>query len=361
MVSDDFFMARAIQLARHGRFTTRPNPVVGCVIVLNGEIVGEGWHEKAGGPHAEIVALKQAAARAKGATVYVTLEPCSHYGRTPPCADALIEVGVARVVAAMQDPNPQVAGAGLQRLRSAGIEVKTGIMEAEARALNPGFIQRMEQGRPYVRLKLAASLDGRTAMANGESKWITGEAARADVQKLRARSSAIVTGAGTVLADNPSLTVRTEMVSEQPLRVIVDSHLSTPPDAKIFSEPGSTLVVTASEDGEAADLLVNSGAEVLCLPSANHGVDLVALMNHLVILQCNDVMIEAGSTLSGSALACGIVDEVVVYLAPHLMGAEAKGMFKLPEITSIGDRIALDIYDVRAIGPDWRISARVKR
>lgn len=354
-------MARAVQLARRGRFTTRPNPVVGCVIVQGNKIVGEGWHEKAGGPHAEVVALKQAGANAKGAIVYVTLEPCSHQGRTPPCADALIKSGVARVVVAMQDPNPEVAGAGIERLGAAGILVETGIMESEARALNPGFIQRMERSRPYVRLKLAASLDGRTAMANGESKWITGEAARADVQKIRARSSAIVTGAGTVLADNPSLTVRTETVVEQPLRVIVDSHLSTPADAKIFSEPGNTLVVTASEDGEAADQLVKAGAEVLRLPSASHGVDLVALMDHLASLQCNDVMIEAGSTLSGSALACGIVDELIVYLAPHLMGAEAKGMFKLPEINAMEERIELEIFDVRAVGPDWRISARVKQ
>lgn len=361
MVSNSLFMARAMQLAGYGRFTARPNPVVGCVIVLDGEIVGEGWHEKAGGPHAEVVALKQAGAKAKGATVYVTLEPCSHHGRTPPCADALIKSGVARVVVAMQDPNPQVAGAGIERLRAAGIDVETGLMEAAARDLNPGFIRRMERGRPYVRLKLAASLDGRTAMASGESKWITGEAARADVQKLRARSSAIITGAGTVLADNPSLTVRTETVVEQPLRVIVDSHLSTPADAKIFSEPGATLVVTASDDSEAADLLVKAGAEVLRLPSANHGVDLVAVMDHLVSLQCNDVMIEAGSTLSGSALACGIVDELIVYLAPHLMGADAKGMFKLPEITSMNERIELEIFDIRAVGSDWRISARVKK
>jgi len=360
-MNDNVYMARAVQLATRGLYTAHPNPRVGCVIVHDGKIVGEGWHERTGGPHAEVVALKDAGDAAKGATVYVTLEPCSHTGRTPPCADALVDAGVSRVVIGMQDPNPKVAGNGIERLQQAGIDTLVGIQENECRALNPGFIRRMEAGRPYVRLKLAISLDGRTAMVSGESKWITSEAARADVQRLRARSSAIVTGAGTVLADDPSLTVRTEKVAQQPLRVIVDSHLSTPATAKIFHDGGETMVVTASEDAEAAEELVNAGAEVIQFSSANHGFNLEELMQLLAERECNEVLIEAGATLAGSALASGIVDELVVYVAPHVMGAVARGMFNIPGLEAMEDRIELEVQDVRMVGPDIRIRSLVKR
>jgi diaminohydroxyphosphoribosylaminopyrimidine deaminase/5-amino-6-(5-phosphoribosylamino)uracil reductase len=359
-MNDHAYMARAIQLAKLGNFTAHPNPRVGCVIVKDQVIVAEGWHEKTGGPHAEVMALAIAGEQAKGATVYVTLEPCSHTGRTPPCADALVNAGVRRVVIAMQDPNPRVAGTGFERLRNAGIEVSVGLLESEARRINPGFIRRMEWGLPYVRLKMAVSLDGRTAMASGESKWITGEAARADVQKLRARSSAIVTGAGTILSDDPSLSVRTETVTRQPLRVIVDSHLSTPPDAKILAEDGEVLVVTVSEDAEASMALVDAGAEITQLSSAAHGVDLPELMQYLAERECNEVLIEAGATLAGSALSSRIVDELVIYVAPHLMGSDAKGMFNMPELQTMQDRIELAIQDVRMIGDDLRITALVQ-
>ncbi len=359
-MKDMDYMIRAIQLARRGTYTAHPNPRVGCVIVGNNTVVGEGWHQVTGGPHAEAVALAAAGDKARGATAFVTLEPCSHTGRTPPCADALIESGVTRVVIGMMDPNPQVAGAGIKKLQDAGIAVESGVQEAEARKLNPGFISRMERGLPYVRAKLAVSLDGRTAMASGESKWITGEAARADVQRLRARSSAIVTGAGTVLSDDPSLTVRTEEVAHQPLRVIVDSHLSAPAQSRIFSEKGNTVVVTASEDGEAAEQLVNAGAEVVQLSSASQGVDLHELMKYLAERECNEVLIEAGATLTGSALEAGIIDELIVYMAPHIMGAKAKGMFNIPGLELMENRKELIIHDVRSVGQDIRISAFVR-
>ncbi|MDX5152444.1 MAG: bifunctional diaminohydroxyphosphoribosylaminopyrimidine deaminase/5-amino-6-(5-phosphoribosylamino)uracil reductase RibD [Acidiferrobacterales bacterium] len=359
-MNDFAYMARAIQLAKLGNFTAHPNPRVGCVIVQDRDIIAEGWHKKTGEPHAEAIALAAAGDRARGATVYVTLEPCSHTGRTPPCADALIAAGVGRVVVGMQDPNPSVAGSGVARLRDAGIEVSVGVLESEARLLNPGFIRRMERGLPYVRVKLAVSLDGRTAMANGESKWITGDAARADVQKLRARSSAIVTGAGTILADNPLLTVRTEEVIKQPLRVIVDTNLSTPANSKIFSTEGEVLVVTVSEDEEAARMLVDAGAEVIQLSSAAHGVDLLELMQYLAENECNEVMIEAGATLAGSAVASGIVNELVVYIAPHLMGADSKGMFALPGLQEMEERVGLQFQDIRMVGNDLRITALVQ-
>ncbi|MGW8247067.1 MAG: bifunctional diaminohydroxyphosphoribosylaminopyrimidine deaminase/5-amino-6-(5-phosphoribosylamino)uracil reductase RibD [Acidiferrobacterales bacterium] len=359
-MNDFAYMARAIQLAKLGNFTAHPNPRVGCVIVKDQEIIAEGWHQKTGEPHAEAIALAAAGDQARGATVYVTLEPCSHTGRTPPCADALIGAGVSRVVVGMQDPNPSVAGSGVERLRNAGIEVSLGVLEEAARKLNPGFIRRMERGLPYVRVKLAVSLDGRTAMASGESKWITGEAARADVQKLRASSSAIVTGAGTILADDPLLTVRTEEVVKQPLRVIVDSYLSTPPDSKIFSTEGEVLVVTVSEDEEATGALVDAGAEVVQLSSAAHGVDLLELMQYLAERGCNEVMFEAGASLAGSAVASGIVNELVIYIAPRLMGADAKGMFALPGLKAMAERVELNFQDIRMVGNDLRITALVQ-
>ncbi|WP_240905990.1 bifunctional diaminohydroxyphosphoribosylaminopyrimidine deaminase/5-amino-6-(5-phosphoribosylamino)uracil reductase RibD [Thiorhodococcus mannitoliphagus] len=362
------YMARAIQLAERGRLTTDPNPRVGCVLVRDGEIVGEGWHRRAGEPHAERFALVTAAERARGATAYVTLEPCCHHGRTPPCTDGLIAAGVARVVCAMVDPNPLVAGQGLAQLREAGIETETGLMEAEARALNPGFVKRMEQGRPYVRCKLAASLDGRTAMASGESKWISSEAARRDVQRLRARSSAIMTGIGTVLADDPSLNVRldpsqlTGMDAEdpvrQPLRVVVDTFWRMPPMARMLALPGETLVAGAEHLPERAAALEAAGAQVVVCPRHLGRVDLPALMETLAQRAINEVLLETGPTLAGAAVSAGLVDEIILYLAPHLMGQSAQGLFDLPLVEAMADRVALDILDVRRVGPDLRISAR---
>lgn len=355
---DHRYMARAIQLAARGRFTD-PNPRVGCVIVNQGVIVGEGWHEKAGEPHAEVHALKQAGAQAEGATVYVTLEPCCHHGKTPPCSDALINARVERVVAAMVDPNQQVAGKGLTQLQEAGISVEYGLLESQAKELNLGFIKRMQTGRPYVRCKLAMSLDGRTAMASGESKWITSEAAREDVQRLRAASSAIVTGVGTVLADDPSLTVRLQKDSRQPLRVVVDTNLSMPPAAKMLKEPGDTLVMTCSDDQDVIKSLKKAGADVYVMPVCNMNVDMSAVLEQLGEMQINDVLLETGATLSGSMLQAGLIDELIIYMAPVLMGNGARGLFHLPELMDMQDKIALDITDVRAVGKDWRITARV--
>lgn len=354
--ADDYrYMAQALQLAERGLYTTDPNPRVGCVVVRQDVVVGEGWHQFAGGPHAEIIALQQAGDRAQGATVYVSLEPCSHFGRTPPCADALIEAQVGRVVAAMMDPNPDVSGAGIARLKAKGVEVELGVLEAQACALNPGFVKRMRIGLPYVRCKVAMSLDGRTAMASGESKWITSPPARADVQHWRARSSAIVTGSGTVIADDPSLLVRLEQPHRQPLRVVVDSRLRIPMDAQIFSAAGKVLIATAQTE----PMAYSSLAEVVSLPNAQGRVDLEALLRFLATQQLNEVLIEAGPTLSGAFLSAGLVDELVIYIAPHLMGSTAQGLFHLPALASLADRIELDVTDIRAVGADWRIVARI--
>ncbi|MBI3561911.1 MAG: bifunctional diaminohydroxyphosphoribosylaminopyrimidine deaminase/5-amino-6-(5-phosphoribosylamino)uracil reductase RibD [Gammaproteobacteria bacterium] len=353
-------MARALQLAELGMFTTDPNPRVGCVISREAQIVGEGWHQRAGGPHAEIHALRLAGSKAQGATAYVSLEPCCHYGRTPPCTDALINAKVARVVVAMQDPNPKVAGHGLQQLRNAGIAVEVGCLEEQARALNPGFIKRMQAGRPWVRNKMAMSLDGRTAMADGDSKWISSEAARLDVQRLRARSSAILTGVGTILTDDPSLTVRLDSELIQPLRVVMDTYLSTPPKARVLSEPGQTLIVTCSEDPDACELLQSASARVLTLPRKGNNVDLEALLEKLAELEVNEVLLEAGATLSGAMLQAGLIDELVIYMAPLLLGDTARALYRLPLLHTMADRIELQITDVRAVGVDWRISARLK-
>lgn len=355
-------MARALRLAERGLYTTAPNPRVGCVLTRDGQVVGEGWHEYAGGPHAEINALKAAGGLAAGATAYVTLEPCSHHGRTPPCSDALIKAGVSRVVAAMKDPNPRVSGEGLARLREAGINVLAGLLEDEAEALNPGFVKRMRTAKPYVRCKLAASLDGRTAMASGESKWITSEAARRDVHRLRARSSAIMTGIGTVLTDDPSLNVRLEGYESvrHPLRVILDPRLSTPENAGMLRLPGETLIVTASDDDEQRERLETAGAEVVRLAGGPDAIDLPALMRLLAEREMNEVLLETGATLSGAALRAGIIDEMTIYLAPLLMGDAARGMFHLPGLDTMTQGIELDIQDVRAVGRDWRVTARVK-
>ncbi|RUM94681.1 MAG: bifunctional diaminohydroxyphosphoribosylaminopyrimidine deaminase/5-amino-6-(5-phosphoribosylamino)uracil reductase RibD [Thiothrix sp.] len=356
-------MARAMCLAEKGLYSTRPNPRVGCVIVKNGEVVGEGFHISAGGPHAEIHALKKAGAAAQGSTVYVTLEPCSHYGRTPPCADALIEAGVRRVIAAMSDPNPQVAGKGLERLRAAGVEVSSGLLESQAVALNPGFTKRMRCGRPWLRVKLAMSLDGRTAMASGESQWITGEAARKDVQSLRARSCAILTGAGTVREDNPSLNVRNgaknlsrPVADGQPLRVILSSRGENLSSSKLFDLDGNILIFCASDMPDS--IRERANVECLKIASDSTGLDLNAVMDELGRRGINECHVEAGATLSGALLEAGLVDEIIIYMAPLIMGDQARGLFHLPEIQTMAQRIPMRISDIRAVGNDWRITAQ---
>ena len=353
------FMSYAMRLAKHGMNTTTPNPRVGCVIVKDNEIVGEGWHVRAGEAHAEIHALKAAGEKAKAAIVYVTLEPCSHHGRTSPCSDALIKAGVAKVVIAMQDPHLRVNGEGIQKLLDAGIQVETGLLEKQAEELNPGFIKRMRTARPYVRLKLAMSLDGRTAMASGESKWITSAAAREDVQRLRAQSCGIVTGVGTVLADDPSMDVRLEDVERQPLRVVIDTNLSMPATAKMLSLPGETIVMTCAEDEEVIEQLSQAGAKVINIPYCSTNVNLATVLDTLGEMGLNEVLIETGATLSGSMLQDGLIDELVVYMAPLLMGDGARGLFRLPGLETMDDKVQLEITDMRAVGCDWRITAKV--
>lgn len=356
---DHGMMARALQLAERGLWTTSPNPRVGCVLVRAGEIVGEGWHERAGEPHAEVHALRAAGARAKGATAYVTLEPCSHHGRTPPCAEALIAAGVTRVVAAMTDPNPLVAGRGLALLQAAGIETSSGLLEAEARELNIGFVARMTRGRPWLRLKAAASLDGKTALNNGVSQWITGPAARRDGHAWRARACAILTGIGTVRDDDPQLTVRDVATTRQPLRVVVDSRLETPATARIL-HGGPVLVAGAVEDAERIALLRSTGAEVLILPNAAGKVELRDLLEELARRGINEVHAEAGFKLNGSLLREGLVDELLLYLAPCLIGHDASGLFNLPELASLDGKHRLQIRDLRQVGEDIRLIARLR-
>lgn len=350
------WMTRALRLAARGLYTTTPNPRVGCVIVNNGQVVGEGAHLKAGEPHAEVHALRAAGEQARGATAYVTLEPCSHFGRTPPCADALVNAGVSRVVVAMQDPNPLVAGNGIARLQAQGIAVTVGVCEAQARALNPGFIQRMTQQRPYVRLKVAASLDGGTALGNGRSQWITSAAARKDVHHWRAQSCAIVTGIASILQDDSSLTVRDVNTPRQPLRVIVDSQLRIPIDAKVLQD-GNALVAYAQGDAAKLEMLQVMGVRTLQAPNAQGQVDLAALMQALTALPCNEVLIEAGATLNGAFMQSGLVDELLLYYAPKLMGNTARGMFVLPALAQMSDVHDLNILDVRQFGQDIRIQA----
>lgn len=357
---DSQWMAQAWHLAERGMFTTSPNPRVGCVLVKDGVLVGEGWHERAGEPHAEVNALRMAGENARGATAYVTLEPCSHFGRTPPCADALIAAGVVRVVVAMQDPNSLVAGKGIAKLQAAGISVESGLMEAEARALNVGFVSRMARGLPWVRSKIAMSLDGRTALANGESQWITGEAARHDVHRWRARSCAVLTGIDTVLEDDAQLTVRHIATTRQPLRVVLDSHLRISPQAKIF-DGGAVLVVSAINETEKISELEKKGAKVVVLPDESGKVNLEATLRHLASMGCNEVLIEAGRTLNGALLRAGLLDELVLYFAPQLLGDVARGMAQLGELTSLNQRVELAWQDVRQVGSDLRIIARVKK
>ncbi|MEK7436163.1 MAG: bifunctional diaminohydroxyphosphoribosylaminopyrimidine deaminase/5-amino-6-(5-phosphoribosylamino)uracil reductase RibD [Pseudomonadota bacterium] len=356
--ADREHMAEALRLAAMGLYTATPNPRVGCVIVRDGQAVGSGWHEKTGGPHAEILALRAAGARARGATAYVSLEPCSHHGRTPPCIDALIEAGIARVVAAMQDPNPRVAGAGLAQLRAAGIQVESGLMQDQAQALNSGFVSRMSRGRPWVRMKIAASLDGRTALANGRSQWITGAEARRDGHAWRARACAVLTGIGTVLDDDPQLNVREVQTPRQPLKVVVDSRLQLPLSAKLLAS-GRVLVAAAVDDQARIAALQERGAEVLVLPNAHGKVELAELMRELARRELNEVHVEAGFKLNGSLLAAGQVDELLIYLAPGILGDGARGMFGLPELKDLAQRRLVQFEDVQTLGGDLRILARV--
>lgn len=355
---DHRLMAHALQLAERGLWTTSPNPRVGCVLARDGEIVGEGWHEKAGEPHAEVLALRMAGERARGTTAYVTLEPCSHYGRTPPCAEALIDAGVIRVVAAMSDPNPVVAGRGLAKLQAAGIETANGLLENEARELNIGFVARMTRGRPWLRMKVAASLDGKTALDNGVSQWITGPEARRDGHAWRARACAILTGIGTVRDDDPTLTVRDFATSRQPLRVIVDSRLEISPNAKVL-QGQPALVVGAVDHPEKVALLRSTGNLVEILENPLGKVDLKALLELLAQRDVNEVHAEAGFKLNGSLLHEGLVDEFLLYFAPCLIGHDAAGMFNLPKSLTLDDKRRLQIRDLRQIGADIRVLARL--
>lgn len=362
-VLDAHYMARALELARKGLYSTHPNPRVGCVIVRDGQVVGEGWHVRAGEPHAEVHALRQAGELARGACAYVTLEPCSHHGRTPPCAEALVKAGVARVVAAMQDPNPQVAGQGLKRLADVGIEVASGVLEAEARALNPGFLKRMEHGLPFVRVKLAMSLDGRTAMASGESQWITGPAARSAVQRLRARSSVVLTSAQSVLADNARMTVRADelgldadstalAMARPPLRVLIDGRLRLPLTAPFF-QAGPVLVVTAAAP---VAQYTEAGHDLLSLPGTDGHVDLPALLRELARRGASEVLVEAGPGLAGAFAQQGLVDEYQLFIAAKFLGSSARPLLDWP-LARMSEAQALNITDMRAVGDDWRVTA----
>jgi len=352
---DAFYMAQAIHLAKRGRYTTDPNPRVGCVLVRDGRVIGEGWHVKAGQGHAEVEALKNAP-DAKGATAYVTLEPCSHHGKTPPCCDALINAGVSRVVVAMQDPNPQVSGSGLEKLKAAGIEVSCGLLQEDALALNRGFIKRMTENRPFVRSKLAMSLDGRTAMASGESKWITSAEARADVHRLRAESSAILTGVNTVLADDPALNARVDWEIVQPVRVVLDAQLRMPVAAQMVKLFGRSLILTCSQDEQKQQVLQQAGFEVYQLPGKDGRLDLHAVMDFLSRQQINELLVEAGSILNGALLAEGLVDEWVVYMAPCILGDQGRGLFNLPGLQQMADKKNLKLRDVRQVGQDLKLT-----
>ncbi len=352
---DDLYMARALQLARKGCYTTDPNPRVGCVLVKHDKIISEGWHVKAGLGHAEIVALNQLA-NAQGATAYVTLEPCSHYGKTGPCCDALINAGIQRVVIAMQDPNPLVVGQGIKKMQDAGLQVVCGVLQQDAKALNPGFIKRMTTGLPFVRSKLAMSLDGRTAMASGESKWITSAESRANVQKLRAESSVVLTGVNTVLADDPGLNVRLDEDVVQPIRVILDSQLQIPSSAKMLGLSGQTWVLTCSRDKQKIVNLENSGCQVFQIKSKECRLDLEAVLVFLGQQQINTVLVEAGATLNGSLLNENLVDEWLVYMAPCILGDQGRGLFHLPAMQKMKDKKQLKMTAVRQIGPDLKLT-----
>lgn len=390
---DRRYMARAIEMAGKGLYTAKPNPRVGCIMVKDETVIAEGWHQRTGGPHAEIVALQQAGEAAAGATVYLSLEPCSHYGKTPPCVDALIAAGVKRVVVAMQDPNPLVAGKGLHKLLQAGIDVEHGVDWQAAERLNPGFLKRMRQQLPYVRCKVAMSIDGRTAMASGESQWITGADARIDVQHWRARSSAILTGIGTVLVDNPSLNVRFDDLvnapytdpdvkypvsqdklnpsddaqaidfkdKDQPVRVVLDSRLRISEDAALLQLPGPVLIYTCHNDPQKIASLKARGAEICLQACATPQLNVTQVLADLAKRDVNEVLLEAGARLNGAMLSAGLVDEFIFYIAPSIMGDQARGAFHLPAVTAMAQKQELSPVDTRQIGGDWRIIAQVKK
>ncbi len=352
------FMAQALRLAERGLYSTTPNPRVGCVVVKDGEVVAEGWHERAGAPHAEVNALAVAGAKAEGAAVYVTLEPCSHHGRTPPCADALIAARVKRVVAGMRDPNPEVSGSGLRRLLEAGVEVEVGVMQREAQELNAGFVSRMTRGRPWLRLKIASGLDGKTALENGVSQWITGPEARRDAHHWRARSCAVMTGIGTLRDDDPRLNVREVATARQPLRIVVDSRLRIPINARIL-EGGGVLVATASGDTGKMAAIEKRGGEIVVLPNAEGKVDLARLAATLAGRGINEVTVEAGMNLNSALYRAGVVDELLIYYAPMLLGSQGRGMLDLGALTKLEDAPRLNVRDVRPLGSDLRILARL--
>lgn len=363
--ADPRWMARALKLAARGQYTTHPNPRVGCVIVSNGQVVGEGWHRVAGEAHAEVQALAQAGERARGADLYVTLEPCAHHGRTGPCVEAIIAAGVGRVIAAVRDPDPRVSGRGLDRLREAGIPVIVGMMAEAAKRLNRGFFRRMQDKRPWVTLKLGASLDGRTAMASGESQWITGQPARADVHRIRARAGAVLTGSATILADDPALTVRVPPPAgidrwRQPTRIVIDSKLRCSPEARVFAEDGARrIVLSCSTDAQRRAALQARGVEVRVLsPGRDGSVPLRAALRALGEAEINEVLLECGPRMAGSMLSAGLVDELVLYLAPKLLGNEARPLAVLHGIERLADAMPLEILDLRRVGADLRITAR---
>jgi diaminohydroxyphosphoribosylaminopyrimidine deaminase/5-amino-6-(5-phosphoribosylamino)uracil reductase len=367
-INDEYWMAQALQVARKGFYSTHPNPRVGCVVVSKQTRVSQGWHEFSGGPHAEINAIENTSIP-PASYFYVTLEPCSHQGKTPPCVDELIRLKPARVIIAMQDPNPLVAGQGIEKLKAAGIEVVQGTLESEARALNAGFVSRMERKRPFLRLKMAMSLDGRTALANGASRWITGEAARFDVQRLRAQSSAIMTSAATIIADDPLLNLRLTkaelgQVTEvrEPVRVVLDSKLRLTGNEKIFGTGGAIWIYTLSNNNADLDRLKDSGASVKVLETSSNGhIDLVQLMSHLAAREINEVHSECGATLAGALIRQQLVDELVVYIAPHLLGNQSRGLFDLGEITNMDSRVNCRIDEIRQIGEDIRLRMTLER
>ena len=365
-VSDEqAYMVLALELAEQGRYSAKPNPCVGCVIVKDGKVVGEGWHQKAGEPHAEVHALRAAGSLAQGATAYVTLEPCSHHGKTPPCADALIASGISRVVIAMQDPNPIVAGQGIEKLTEAGIEVAVGLLEEQAKTLNKDFCHKMTTGRPRIMSKVAMSLDGKTAMASGESQWITGSAARQDVHRLRAQSDMVLTGVGTILADNPKLTARdglADTLIKQPRIVVLDSKLSIPLSAAVLSDASNTTVLTCNDDEQAILAFRKLGCKVELLAADKNGqVDLQAVHEWLKLQAINSVMIEAGALLNGACLQASMVDELIVYMAPSALGSEARGAFSMPQVSTLSDRVQLNYVGMEVLGDDLKLTYDVKR
>ena len=353
---DESYMARALNLARKGLYTTHPNPAVGCVIVKDEKIIGQGWHKFAGQDHAEVIALRQAGKFAQESTLYVTLEPCSHQGKTPPCVKAIIKAGVRRVVIAMEDPNPLVNRSGISELQRAEIDVVLGVGQDAARRINRGFLKRITTGQPWVTLKIATSLDGKIAMADGESQWITDQPARTDGQKLRAESAAILTGVGTVLRDDPGMNARMEGVQRQPARIILDTNLSTPRDARILSNPGDVLIITSNNEENLQEYFSQKNVEVHQAATTAGRIDLQQMMLELGRRQLNSILLEAGPQLSGSMLAQGLVDEIVVYMSPDLLGADAKDMFNLPAINELSDKLKFKYRDVTMIGRDIRLT-----